>query len=67
MPALSARLVELERAVQIAVIRDRQRVHAQLFGPRDELIDRARSIEQTVMAVAMQMSKRRRRHRGTLP
>ena len=66
-PRAAARLVKLERPVQISVIRDRQRVHPQLFRPRDELINRAGSIEQTVMAVAMQMSKWRRRHRGTLP
>jgi hypothetical protein len=66
-PSAATRLIKLESAVQISVVRDRQRVHSQLFRPRDQLINRTGSIEQTVMAVAMQMSKWRRRHRGTLP
>ena len=66
-PHTFAGLIEFERAVQVSVVGDRQRVHAQLFRPIYEFINRARSIEQTVVAVAMQMSKWRRRHRGTLP
>ena len=65
MPARLARFVELERAVEIAVVGDRQRVHAQLFGPLDQPVDRAGSVEQAVVAVAMQMNKRRRRHDGS--
>jgi hypothetical protein len=65
-PRVAAGDVELERAVQVAVIGNRQGVHAQLFGPRDKRLDRARSIQEAVMAMAMQMSKWRRRHRKVL-
>ena len=67
MPASLALLIELQRPVQIAVIGERQRVHAQLFGPLDQLLDRAGAIEQAVMAVAMQMNKRRRGHGDSFP
>ena len=49
------------------MIRDRQRVHAQLFGAFDKRVDRAGSVQQAVVAVAMQMSKWWRRHRGSFP
>ena len=55
MPASLALLIELERPVQIAVIGERQGIHPQLFGPIDQLLDRAGAVEQAVMAVAMQM------------
>ena len=64
MPASLAVLIELERAVQVAVVGDRQGVHAQLFGPLDQPVDRAGAVEQAVVAMAMQMNKRRRRGRG---
>jgi hypothetical protein len=54
--------VKLQRAVEIAVVRDRQGVHAQLFGACDHGIDRAGAIQQAVVAMAMQMNKRRRGH-----
>src|SRR4051812_34251879 len=66
-PLSPAGLVKLQSAVQISMIRDRQRVHAKLFGPRNKRIDRTGSIQQTVMTMAMQMSKWRRRHRGSFP
>ncbi len=49
------------------MVGDRQRVHAQLFGAADHAFDRAGSIQKTVMAMAMQMSKRQRSHSGSLP
>ena len=62
MPGSFAFLIELQRPVQIAVVGERQGVHAQLFGPFDQLVDRAGPVQQAVMAVAMQMNKRRRAH-----
>ena len=67
MPASLARLVELQRAVEIAVVGERQGVHAQLFGPRDQAFDRAGAVQQAVVAMAMQMNKRRRGHGGSFP
>ena len=61
-PLVAARRIKLERTIQVAMIRNRQRVHPQLFGPIDQRIDRAGSIQKTVMTMAMQMRKRRRRH-----
>ena len=58
MPAALALLVELERPVQVAVVGERQGVHALLFGPLDQLGDRAGAVEQAVVAVAMQMNER---------
>ncbi len=48
------------------MVGQRQRIHAQFFGPRNKIADRARPIQQTVMAMAMQMSKRRRSHGDSL-
>ena len=50
--------IKLERAVQIAVVRNGQRSHAVRFGPLQQFIDRARAVEQTVVTVAMQMRER---------
>jgi hypothetical protein len=47
------------------MIGDRQGVHAQLFGPRHERINRAGPVEQAVVAMAMQVNKRRRGHGGS--
>jgi hypothetical protein len=44
------------------VIGQGEAVHTQLFGPFDEALNRAGSVEEAVMAVAMQMNKRRRVH-----
>src|SRR4029079_16873289 len=63
----AAGLVELDRAVKIAMVGNRQGRHAQLFGPRHQLIDRARAVEQAVVSMAMQMGKRRRSHEKFLP
>ena len=45
------------------MIGDRQGVHAQFFGSRDELVDRAGAVEQTVVAMAMEVNEWRRRGR----
>ena len=55
-------LIELQRAVQIAVIGERERVHLQVFRPLQERGDLARPVQKAVMAVAMQMRKRRHAH-----
>ena len=50
--------VELDGAVQVAVIGQGQGVHAQFLGVRDQLGDAAGAVEQAVMAVAVQMNER---------
>ena len=50
-------LVELQGAVQIAVVRQRQGVHALVSSTLDQPVDRAGAVQQAVMAVAVQMSK----------
>src|SRR5262249_24509769 len=54
---LAAPLIELDGPVEIAVIGERQRVHALLFGAGDELRNPAGAVKQAVMAVAMQMNE----------
>jgi len=54
--------IEFERPIEIAMVRDRQGVHPQLFGPRDHAVDRAGPVQEAVVAVTMQMNKRRRGH-----
>ena len=66
MPGVLGLLVELQRAVQIAVVGQRQGVHAQRLGPLDQALDRRGAVQQAVVAVAMQMNKRRRAHRNPL-
>ncbi len=58
----AASLVELERPVVIPVVGDCQRVHAKFIGPADHAFDRAGAVEQALVAVTMQMNKRRRGH-----
>ena len=50
--------IKLERAVQIAVVRNGQRCHAVRLGPFEQFIDGARAIEQAVVTVAMEMRER---------
>ena len=52
-------LVELQGAKQIAVIGERQRVHAQRLGPVDQSFEPAGAVQQAEMAVAVKMDKRR--------
>src|SRR5262249_38796036 len=55
-------LIELERAVEVAVIGDRQGVHAERFGAADEFIDRTGAVEEAVVTVAMQVNEGERAH-----
>ena len=56
--ARSLRLaVELQGTVQVAVIGQRQGVHAVIDAPSDQLADVTGTVEQTVMAVTMQVGK----------
>ena len=55
---LLALLVELDGAEQVSVVRDRQRVHAELFGLLDERGDFPGAIEQAVVRMAMKMDER---------
>jgi len=66
-PGGAARFVKLDCTVEVAVVGDCQRVHPQLFRPIDHPVDRASAVEQAVVAVAMQMNKRRRGSRRLLP
>jgi hypothetical protein len=50
-------LIELQRAVQIAMVGEREGVHAQLFRAVHEPLNGTRSIQETVMAMTMQMNK----------
>ena len=49
--------VELDGAAQRAVVGERHRRHAQLLGPRDQLLDPARAVEQRVLAVHVEMDE----------
>ena len=55
-------LVKLERPVQIAVVGDRQGVHAQLDRAVDKPVDRTRPVEEAVVAVAVKVGERLRAH-----
>ena len=60
--AVRARLVvEAERAVEVPVVRDRERVLPQRLRARDQVRDGAEPVQQGVLAVRMQM----REHRET--
>ena len=52
------RLIELQRPVQIAVVRQRQGGHPQGFRPFQQPTNRAGPVQKAVMAVAMQMGER---------
>ena len=43
--------------MQVSVIRQRQGIHAVVMSTFDQLLDRARTIEKAVVAVAMKMNK----------
>ena len=51
-------LVEIDDAVHGAVVGDGDAVHAELFRRLDELLDAARTVEQAVFRVDMEVSKR---------
>ena len=58
------RFVELQGPVQIAVVGQGQGVHAQLFGPLQQAGDFSGAVEKAVVAMAVQMGKRRGAHRN---
>ena len=43
--------------MHVAVVGQRQRCHPVIFGPLNQLRNRARSIEQRVMAVTVEVSE----------
>ena len=55
-------LIELKRAVEVAVVGDRQGIHAELNRPVDQPVDGAGSVEQAVVAVAVKVDERLRGH-----
>ena len=54
---------QLDRAVQIAVIRQCNRRHSQRLGTLDQIRNLARTVQKTVVAVAMKMHERQAGHR----
>ena len=50
-------LIEFQRTVQIAVIRQCKRIHSVLLGAIHQPPNRTRTVQQAVMAVTMQMNK----------
>lgn len=56
-PRLVCSLVELDRTEKIAVIRHGDSLHPEFFRPRDKFLDAAKSVEQGIFAVYMQMRK----------
>ena len=62
MPGRLGLAEELDGAVEVAVVGDRQGGHPQLLGPLDQVRDLARAVEQAVVAVAVQVDERRRGH-----
>ena len=55
---LFAGVVKLKSTVQVSMVGQRQRIHAMVSRSLDQFLDRARTIQQTVMAVAMEVNKR---------
>ena len=51
------RLVKVDDAVHGAVIRDGERIHAQLFCPGYDLFDLAGAVQQGILCVNVQMCK----------
>ncbi len=66
MPASLAALIELERPVQIAVVGEGQGVHAQLLGPLQQAGDFAGTVQQAVVAMAVQMGERLRHRKSSV-
>ena len=55
---------KLDGAVQVAMIGQCQRGHAQRFGALEQVRDLARAVQEAVMTVAMEMDERPAGHRG---
>lgn len=54
---LFALFIKLDRAIKIAVVRERQSLHPMLFGHLYQLRNLGQSLEQAVVAVGMQVSE----------
>ena len=52
-PLLLALFIEIDRAEHHPMIGDRQAVHAQLFRPRDHILNARRPVQQTVFGMYM--------------
>ena len=50
-------VVELDRPVEIAVVRERHGTHPQFLGPFHEPVDPAAAVEQAVVSVDVQMDE----------
>jgi hypothetical protein len=50
-------LVEGDRAVQVAVVGDRDGVHPEFFDPLDELVDAVAAVEQRVLGVQVEVDE----------
>ncbi len=57
-PRILRLAIELQRTVQVAVVGQRQRVHAVIDAAIDQFADVAGPVEQAVVAVAMQVGER---------
>ena len=56
------RLVELDGAEEVAVVRERHGGHVERTGPLEERADLDRPVEQRVLAVQVQVNEGSRRH-----
>ena len=49
--------VEFQRPMQVAMVGERQSVHAAFFGTVDQFVNRSRAVQEAIVAVAMKMNK----------
>ena len=61
-PPSACQIVEMERAVQVSMIRERQRRHPELGGAIDEHVQLVRAVEKGVFAVCMKVDERHPAH-----
>ena len=66
MPEILGRLIELQAPCRLPWSVRRQGVHPQGLRPLQQPADRAGPVQKAVMAVAVQMDKGQRAHRGDL-
>src|SRR5207248_10559364 len=66
-PFLSRRLIEIDRPVKNAVVRQRQRGHSQFMRPLHEPVQTTGAIEQRELRMQMEMNKVGMRHNRNLP
>ena len=65
-PQFLGRLIEFYCPVEVAVVRQGQGVHPQGLRPLQQSADRARPVQEAVVAVAMQVGEGKGAHRGDL-